>query len=130
MNRALILATTLSLAFPLAGMAQPTTQTAGQASSLTRQDLQTLIKNAHSVSDYKQLADYYRRQEAKFRTEASADKVELDRRAQVNASLYQKFPRPVDSAQYFYQSSLSNANDAALQAQHYEQLAAAPQGRS
>jgi hypothetical protein len=128
MNRALILVTTLSLAFPLAGMAQPI-QTAGQP-AISQQNLQTLVKNARSSSDYKQLADYYRQQEARFRTEAAADKAELDRRAQVNASLYQKFPRPIDSARYFYQTSLSNATDAALQAQHYEQLATASQGRS
>jgi hypothetical protein len=124
--RALIVVATLSLALPLAVMAQPTTQT----QQLSGQQLRSLTQSAHSAADYKQLADYYRQQEAKFRSEATADKAELDRRAQVNASLYQKYPRPVDSARYFYQSDLSNASSAALQAQHYEQLAAASQGRS
>jgi hypothetical protein len=97
---------------------------------LSGQQLRSLIQNAHSTADYKQLADYYHQQEAKFRAEAIVDKAERDRRAQVNAGLYQKFPRPVDSAQYFYQSDLNNADHAALQAQHYEQLVTASQGKS
>ena len=123
MNRALITAATIVFAFPLAGMAQSTTQTATLTPHISAQDVRALIKSAHSTAEYKQLSAYYRQQEAKFRAEAAAEKVERDRRAQVNAALYQKYPRPVDSAQYLYQSYTADADSAALHAQHYEQLA-------
>jgi hypothetical protein len=71
-----------------------------------------------------QLAEYFHQRETAYRAEAAAEKIERDRRAQVNAALYQKFPRPVDSAQYFYQSYLADADSADLQARHYDQLAA------
>jgi len=90
---------------------------------------------ANTPADYKQLAGYYHQQEAKYRAEAAAEKAERDRRAQVNASVYQKYPRPVDSSQYRYESYTTDADQAALKAQHYEQLAAgqfanASQGKS
>jgi hypothetical protein len=123
MNRALVIVATLSLAFPLTGMAQSTIQTASLNPQISAQEVSALIKSANSPAEYKQLAAYYRQQETKFRAEAATDKAERDRRAQVNAGLYQKYPRPVDSAQYFYQKDVANADDAALQAQHFEQLA-------
>jgi hypothetical protein len=86
--------------------------------------------SAHSSAQYQQLAGYFHQQEAKFRAEAAAEKAERDRRAQVNAGLMQKYPRPVDSAQYLYESYVANADSAALQAQHFDQLAAAPTQRN
>jgi hypothetical protein len=105
-------------------MAQPVTQTTTQPTSLSSQELHSLLKSAHSSADYQQLAGYYHQQEAKYRAEAASEKIERDRRAQVNAGLYQKYPRPVDSAQYLYESYLESANQAAAQAQHFDQLAA------
>jgi hypothetical protein len=81
--------------------------------------------SAHNSAEYKQLAGYFHQQEVKFRAEAAAEKIERDRRAQVNAGLMQKYPRPVDSAQYLYESYVSQADSAALQAQRFDQLAAA-----
>ena len=124
MNRILVVAA-LSLTFPLAGMAQPTSQTANLTAPLSGRELHSLMLNAHSAAQYQQLAGYFHQQEAKFRAEAAAEKIERDRRAQVNAGLTQKYPRPVDSAQYLYESYLSQADSAALQAQHFDQLAAA-----
>jgi hypothetical protein len=123
MNRKLICTTALCLAFPLAGMAQSTTQTASLPSLIPGQDLHNFIKSAHSAAQYQLLADYFHQQEAKYRAEAAAEKIERDRRAQVNAGVYQKYPRPVDSAQYLYESYSSSADQAGLQAQHYELLA-------
>jgi hypothetical protein len=88
------------------------------------------MRNAHSAAAYKQLASYFHQQETEYRAEAAAAKVERDRRSQVNAGLMQKYPRPVDSAQYLYESYGSKADNAALQARHFEQLAAAPTGQS
>lgn len=126
MNRTMVLITALSLTIPFAGMAQPTTEASSLTAPLSGRELHSLMLNAHSAAQYKQLAGYFHQMEAKYRAEATAEKAERDRRAQVNAGLMQKYPRPVDSAQYLYESYVSQADSAALQAQHYEQLAAAP----
>jgi hypothetical protein len=141
MNRILIPAAVLCLAFPVAALAQSASETANLTPQLPAQQIHELIRSAHTPADYKQLAGYYHQQEAKYRAEAAAEKIERDRRAQVNAGLYQKYPRPVDSAQYLYESYTTDADQAALKAQHYEQLASgqndhnqqfanAPQGKS
>jgi hypothetical protein len=116
MNRTQVVAATLSLLFPLAGIAQNTTQTA-------RGTVQKPIGSPHTVDQYKQLADYFHQQEAKYCAEAAAEKSERDRRAEVNAGLMQKYPRPVDSAQNLYETYSHNADRAAAQALHYDQLA-------
>lgn len=122
MNRILLLVATLSFAFPLAATAQ-STQTASVTAPMSPRDLQSLVKTAHSRAQYTELASYFRQQEADYRAKAAAEKAERDRRAQVNAALYQKYPRPVDSAQYLYESDITNADSAALRARHYDQLA-------
>jgi hypothetical protein len=124
MNRTLIIVAALALTFPLAGMAQSTTQSANLSTPMTAHDVHLLMKSAHSVEQYKQLAGYFHQQETEYRTKAADEKVERDRRAQVTAGLYQKYPRPVDSAQALYDSYVATADSAALQARHYDQLAA------
>src|ERR1035437_4182376 len=84
MNRALILVVACSLAFPLAGMAQSTTQTASLSAPLTAHDVHSLMKSERSSAQYKQLAGYFHQKEADTRAKAAADKVELDRLSQVN----------------------------------------------
>jgi len=125
MNRVLVLVATLSLALPLAGMAQSSTQTASLSTPTTPREVHILMRSAHDSAQYKQIADYFHQQEAKFRAEAAAEKIERDRRGQVNASLMHKYPRPVDVAQYWYESYVSQADNAALKAQHFDQLVAA-----
>jgi hypothetical protein len=85
------------------------------------------MRSAHDSAQYKQIAGYFHQQEAKFRAEAAVEKIERDQRAPDKAALYhyQKYPRPYDVAQYWYESYVSQADSAALQAQHFDQLAAA-----
>jgi hypothetical protein len=127
MNRALVLVATLSLALPLAGMAQSSTQTASLSTPTTPREVHSLMRSAHDSAQYKLIADYFHQQEAKFRAEAAAEAVERDRRTPDKAALYhyQKYPRPYDTAQYIYESYLAKADSAATKAQHFEQLAAA-----
>jgi hypothetical protein len=125
MNRALVLVATLSLSLPLAGMAQSSTQTASLSTPTTPREVHRLMRIAHDNAQYKQIADYFHQQEAKFRAEAAAEKIERDHCGQVSASLMHKYPRPVDVAQYWYESYVSQAGNAALKAQHFEQLAVA-----
>jgi hypothetical protein len=123
MNRTRFVVATLSLMLPLAVAAQSNIQTANMSAPMTGHEVQSLIRTANSSAQYKQIADYYHQQEAMYRAKAAEEKAERDRRAQVNAALMQKYPRPVDSAQYLYESYSSDANSAAVQAQHYYQLA-------
>jgi hypothetical protein len=124
MNRILLLASTILLTSSIAGIAQSTAQMASLSAPLTAHEANSLIKSAHSVAEYTELAGYFHQQEAEYRAKAADEKIELGRRAQVNAALYQKYPRPVDVAQSRYDSYLASANGAALQARHYDQLAA------
>ena len=127
MNRTLVLVATLSLALPLAGMAQSSTQTASLSAPMTPREVHSLMRSAHDSAQYKQIAGYFHQQEAKYRAEAAAEAVERDRRAPDNAALYhyQKYPRPFDTAQYLYESYLSKADSAATQVQHFDKLASA-----
>ena len=124
MNRILIAVSAALLTFPVTGMAQSTTQTASLSAPLTAHEVHSLMKSAHSIAEYKQLSSYFHQQEAVYRAKAGDEKIERDRRAKVNAGLYQKYPRPVDSAESLYKSYVSSADNAGLQAQHYDRLAA------
>ena len=124
MNRTLIAVAVLSLAFPLVAAAQSTTETAILSIPMNAHEVHSLIKSAHSSAEYKQIAGYCHQQEAVYRAKAANEKVERDRLSRVNAGRYQKYPRPVDTAQYRYESYVSSADSAALQARHYDQLAA------
>ena len=118
MNRKWIALATLSFAVSLPAIAQPT------ATPFNRHELHSLMQNAHDPAQYKQLADYFRQQETQYRAQAAAELVERNRRAQYTMGTAQKYPRPVDSAQNLYESYLYQADRAAAQAKHYEQLAA------
>ena len=123
MNRVCLLIATLSLVVPLAAPAQSTGQTAVLSTPMSASELQSLIKSAHSTAQYQQLATYYHQQETMYRSKAADEKAERDRRAQVNAALMQKYPRPVDSSEYRYEAFTADADHAAVQAAHYDQLA-------
>ena len=126
MSRALILVATLTLTSPFAGMAQSATQTASAAMPAPTHDLRAMMKNAHSTTEYKQIAGYLHQREMDYRAKAEVEKIERDRRAQINAGLVQKYPRPVDYAEYLYTSYVYEADHAAIQARHFDELAAAP----
>jgi hypothetical protein len=121
MNRILIAVAALSFALPLA--AQPAAQTPAH---MSRQELHTLMQNAHESAQYKQLADYFRQQEASYRSQAAEEKTEWDRRAQASLGTESlKRPNPADSAHRLYDSYSYEADHSGSLAQHYEELAAA-----
>jgi hypothetical protein len=123
MNRNLIVAVAL-ITFPLVGIAQSTTQMANLSTPITPQQAHSLIKSAHSVAEYKQLAGYFRQQEAEYRAKAADEKIKHDQMAQGTSGQYHKIPSPADFAQSVYESYVSKADKAAIRAQHYDQLAA------
>jgi hypothetical protein len=126
----MIAAAILSLAFPLAGVAQSTVQTASLSAPISAHDVHNLMKNANSKAQYEQLASYFHQQEAQYRAKAATEKAEWEQLAKDSSPRAQKYPRPVDSVQYSYESYVTQANNAALQARHFEMLAATPAGQN
>jgi hypothetical protein len=122
MNRTLIAAAAL-LTFPLTGMAQSTAQASNLTMPMTAHEAQSLVKSAHSVEQYKQLSSYFHQQEATYRAKAADEKIKRDQMAQGTAGQYHKIPTPADFAQSVYESYVSKADKAALQARRYDQLA-------
>jgi hypothetical protein len=119
MSRMWIVAMLLSVTSLAAVFAQ-----SAQAAAMRTHESNSPARSGVNSAQYAELAGYFHQQEAKYRAEAAAEKIERDRRAQINAGMMQKYPRPVDSAQYSYASYLQRADNAALQARHYDQLAA------
>ena len=130
MNRTIIAAAILSLSLPFAGTAQSTVQTASLSAPMSPRDIHNLMKSASSKAQYEQLAGYFHQQEAQYRAKAATEKAERDQLAQGSSTRAQKYPRPVDSVQYRYESYVSQADNAALQARHYDLLAATPAGQN
>jgi hypothetical protein len=85
--------------------------------------LKALIRNAKTPTDYLALRDYYSHLAKSDRILASEEKQEWDRRAANPIAYARKYPSPVDSAHYLYDSYSQSANAAESEAQRYEQLA-------
>ena len=119
MNRIITVAIAIFCFSPISGVSQ-----SPDVTPASPREARNLIKSAHTITEYKQLAAYFHLREAYYRTKAADEKIELDRRAQVNAPLYQKYPRPVDTAKALYDSYVESADGAAQQATHFDQLAA------
>ena len=111
--------TTLSLAVLAAGMACAESQS---GTELSRVELQTMIRSAHSTQQYQQLATYFRARQQALEKQAMAEKAEWDRRSQISASVAQKYPRPVDSSRNRYEYFTFEAKQMSEQAAHYEGL--------
>lgn len=100
-------------------------QSATSTNSLryTRGQVKRMIKNAKTPADYLAVRDYYTSLAETNRVLADEEKQEWDRRA-ANPTVYaKKYPAPVDSAHYLYDSYVQKAKASAEQAQRYEQLA-------
>jgi hypothetical protein len=69
------------------------------------------------------LASYFHSQQVVFEEKAQSEKQEWDRRSQITAATYQKYPRPADSSRNRYEYFTSQAQDMGDKAAHYESLA-------
>jgi len=118
-------AVTLLAVLPLLAGGQLETPSA-PSTPMSDRDVRRLMKTAHTSDQYRQLANYFEQEEVKYHEAAEAEKVERDRRAQVDAGVVQKYPHPVDSAEYWYESDVSKAESAAALANHFSILAALP----
>ena len=99
---------------------------AQSATQTTHADVQGMIRGAHTTQDYANIATYFRSRQHNFESQAQAEKVEMDRRSQITAASYQKYPRPVDSSRNRYDYFTSEAKEMNMQASHYEDLSAKP----
>jgi hypothetical protein len=82
--------------------------------------LRHLIKNAKTPEDYRVLRDYFSHVAEIDRAKAAEEKQEWDRRKTYPV---RKYPSPVDSAHYLYDSYVVEADAAKAKSEHYEQLA-------
>ena len=94
-----------------------------QPAHVTRAQARTLARNAKTPAEYLTLRDYYAHVAQTESLKAAEEKQEWDRRA-ANPTVYaRKYPSPVDSAHYLYDSYTESARVAAAEAKHFDELA-------
>jgi hypothetical protein len=104
-----------------AGVAFAQAQTNAQYSHA---ELQKMIADAHTPQQYQALATYFRSRQQVLEQQAQSEKLEWDRRSQITAASYQKYPRPADSSRDRYEYFTYEAQQMSQQAAHFESLAA------
>jgi hypothetical protein len=88
------------------------------------------MQNSRSPQQYQALADHYLQQEKSFRAQAASEKLVWEARAQNINATNSKYPRPVDSAHYLYDSYVYRADQAARLADHYDRLSRSSESAS
>jgi hypothetical protein len=96
---------------------------AEQPAHYSHSQLKALIRNARTSADYLALRDYYSHIAETDRNLAAEEKQEWNRRAANPVAYARKYPSPVDSAHYLYDSYSQSANTAESEARRYELLA-------
>lgn len=93
------------------------------AVNMTHAQAKALVRTAKTPEDYLALRNYYAHVAQVESLKAAGEKAEWNRRA-ANPLIYaRKYPSPVDSAHYLYDSYSENAKISASEAKRYEQLA-------
>lgn len=91
--------------------------------SISQGRVKALVQSSNARDEYRQRAAYFHQRETHYRAKAQDERAERDRRARVNAALYEKYPRPVDTAESLYSAYTAEADKAAGRAQAYDLLA-------
>jgi hypothetical protein len=86
--------------------------------------LEQMLRSAHTVEQYQMLATYFHARQVVFQEKAQSEKQEWDRRSQVTAASYQKYPRPADTSRNRYEYFTAEAQEMGDQAAHYDSLSA------
>jgi Skp family chaperone for outer membrane proteins len=89
---------------------------------MSKADLQTMIRDAHTKDQYQTLATYYRSRQVSFKQQAQSEIQEWGRRLQNDTGLAAKYPRPVDSSRNRYEYFRYEADQMGQQAAHFESL--------
>ena len=121
MTRLVPVAVAIALSFTACGamLAQP-----ADGRQYTNSEIKQMIREAHTVQQYQEIATYFEGRQQYFRQQAYSEFVELERRSQNVTCLAAKYPRPVDSSRNRYEYFKYEARQMALQAQHFESLSA------
>jgi small-conductance mechanosensitive channel len=122
-------AATFSVTLLMLGTAQLPAQDAAQATTISTKEAHSLMKTAHELAEYQELAAYFRQQEQSYRVKRDQELALWNTRAQGIAANQNKYPRPVDSAHNLYDYYAHETDHAAAQAQHYEQLTTVAQSK-
>ena len=121
MTRLASIATMFALAIAVTGQvfSQPTN---GQ--QYTNSQIKQMISDAHTSRQYRDIASYFRARQQSFEQQAQSEKAEWERRSQNVTGPAAKYPRPVDSSKNRYDYFTYEAQQMALQADRFENLAA------
>ncbi|MGO9794509.1 MAG: hypothetical protein ACLPLZ_00255 [Terracidiphilus sp.] len=124
MTRFTTLALTVAVAVSATGLiyAQPPDHR-----SYTQSEIKQMIRDAHTAQQYHDLATYFQGRQQYFEQQAQSEKIEWDRRSQITAASYQKYPRPADSSRNRYEYFTYEARQMASQADHFDILSARSQ---
>jgi hypothetical protein len=121
MTKLIPVAVTLALAFATIEVVQVR---AADITHYSQTEVRQMIRDAHSVEQYKTLASFFRARQQAFEQQAQSEKAEWDRRSQIAAASYEKYPRPADSSRNRYEYFTYEASQMSQQAAHFESLSA------
>jgi len=121
MTKLIPVAVTLALAFATIEVVQVR---AADITHYSQTEVRQMIRDAHSVEQYKTLASFFRARQQAFEQQAQSEKAEWDRRSQIAAASYEKYPRPADSSRNSYEYFTYEASQMSQQAAHFESLSA------
>ena len=95
----------------------------------TQTQIKPLIRTASTSADYMILRDYYTQKAETARLQAAEEKREWERRSANPVAYGRKYPTPIDSAHYLYESFLQSADASQAQAERYGKLAGSSNSR-
>lgn len=90
------------------------------AAAISQKQLKKEIGEAHTHEQYRMLAAYFHSRENFYHAQATEEKIEWERRKQVQASVVMKYPTPADSARNLYDYYNYKAAEMAKKAAKYE----------
>lgn len=88
----------------------------------SQSEVKQMIRDAHTPQQYHEIATYFESRQQSFEQQAQSEKLEWERRSQNVTGPAAKYPRPVDSSRNRYEYFTYEAQQMALQAQHFESL--------
>jgi hypothetical protein len=113
----------LALAFANIGAVKAEASSPQAGAPGTQAELKQLERNAHGPEQYRALASYYGDRKVTYQQKAANAKKEWESRSQGVSGAYAKYPRPMDSSRYAYESYMAEAKKAGDLQAKYERLA-------
>jgi hypothetical protein len=111
----------VSCALVSAGSAQVSRNLDQDQELHTQAQFNQLTREANTPEQYQAQAADYANQRKYFLAQAAAEKAEWERRSQNVMGAFAKYPRPMDSVKYLYESFVEKANKAGSRFAEYSQ---------